>query len=284
MPGFRGVVPIALFLAGSSPGAAQPPRHQIIVDAVYASRLLWRGVPRVSNPVTQAAATAVLEVPAGHLSLGIWSAIEFHGPEESEFSIAGSDQRLAEIDYTLQYAARRGEVDLVGGISHYDLRNDVAIGTLGPSFSTTELYAAVSVREGLLRSLGFTPSVRAWFDVDKVGGGYAEFELTYEMPVVPIEKPLVGIHLSVRSGLSLGQSTADGATGYFDEDGFTHVETSALLTGRITPWLGVGFNWRLSFGLDPATQRGDPRSVATDRSSWGWIETWVTLRLPGRTW
>jgi hypothetical protein len=284
VPRLRSIVLIALFLADSTPGAAQPRGDQILLDAVYASRLLWRGVPRVSNPVSQAAGTVALEMLGGHVSAGFWALVEVHHPEPGEFSIAGSDLRLAEVDYTLQYAGRRGRFDLVAGVSHYGLRNNVPIGSLQPSFRTTELYAAASLREGLLRAIGVTPSIRAWLDVDEVDGTYAEFDLTYAMPAVPLEKPLGVIHLSVRTGLSLGQSTVNGSTGYFDEDGFTHIETSAVVTGQLLPWLGLGFNWRLSFGLDPATQRGDPRSSATNRSSWGWIETWVTVRLPGRSW
>ncbi len=274
---------MALVLAGITPGWAQPRRDQILLDAVYSSRLLWRGVPRVSNPVTEAAGTAAIEILGGHLSAGLWALAEFHSPEAGEFSIGGPDRRLVELDYTLQYARRRDRLDIVGGVSHYRLRNDVPIGTLQPSFRTTELYAGVSFREGLLRKIGFTPSMSAWLDIAAVDGAYAEFDLSYAMPVVPIEKPWV-IHLSVRTGLSLGQSTADGAPGYFDEDGFTHIETSAMVTGQIAPWLGVGFNWRRSFGLDPATRRATPTSSTPERSSWGWIETWITARIPGGSW
>ena len=275
---------LALFLASTTPGAAQLPRQQIILDGVYASRALWRGVPRVSSPVTQIAGTAALEIPNGHIAFGVWSLIELHGPEAGEYSIAGPDQGLGEVDYTIQYASRRGRFDLTAGASHYRMQNEAPIGTLPSDFSTTELYVSASLREGLLRSIGITPTLRAWYDVDEVDGTYAELDLSYAMPVVPFEKPLGVIHLSARTGLSLGQSTAEGARGYFDEDGFTHIETSALITGQVTPWLGLGFNWRVSFGLDPATRRGDPRTSNANRSSWGWIESWVSLRLPGRSW
>jgi len=279
-----GVVLIAIVLAGTTPGSAQPRRDQIILDGVFTSRLLWRGVPRVSNPVSQAAGTAAIEALGGHVSAGLWALVEFHTPETGEFSIGGPDRRLAELDYYVQYAGRQGRIDMVGGISHYRLRNDVPIGTLLPSFRTTELYVGVSLREGTLRSLGFTPGARVWLDIAEVDGAYAEFDLTYAMPLVPLEKPLGVIHLSVRTGLSLGQSTADGSPGYFDEDGFTHIETSATITGQFSPGLGLGFAWLRSFGLDPATRRGTPTSDASERSSWGWIETWITARIPGRAW
>ena len=228
------------------------------------------------------AGTLGVDVPGGHLSAGVWSLVELHSPEPGEYSIGGPERRIAEFDYSLQYAAHTRRFDLVGGFMRYQLQNDSAIGTLSREFGTTELYAAATLREGPLRRLGLTPAIRTWLDVNKVVGSYSEVELTYAMPAIPLEKPLGVFHLTARTGFNLGQSTENGEAGYFDEDGFTHIETLVTFTAPIGAWLGLGITFHRSFGLDDAAKRGDPLPNATHRGSWGWIETWLTARLPGR--
>lgn len=277
MPGFA--VGLLLALAGVPAASAQPP--QVLLDGLYGTRAMWRGTPRVTSPVSQLSGTIALPLPGGHVSASVWSLIELHAPDPGDYSIGGAERRVAEFDYTVQYALRTRCLDLMTGLTRYQLNNDSALGSLYREFGTTELFAGISFREGVLRRAGFTPSITTWLDVNKVRGAYTEFDLTWAMPLIPFEKPLGVVHLSVRTGLNLGQSTANGATGYFEEDGFTHIETLGTFTARLAPGLSLGFTWHRSFGLDPATQRGDPRSSATDRGSWGWIEAWLTARRPG---
>ncbi len=283
MPECRIAVLLCFFLDGPSSVSAQPRSNQIFLDAVYATRAMWRGTPRVSSPVMHLAGALGLDVPGGHLSAGVWTLVELQAPDSGDYTIGGPERRIAEFDYSLQYAARTRRVDLIGGFMRYQLLNDAPTEVLSREFSTTELYAAATFREGVLRRVGLTPTIRTWLDVNKVVGSYTEFELTYAMPVIPLEKPLGVIHLSARTGFSLGQSTENGSTGYFDEDGFTHIETLVTITGQVGAWVGLGLTFHRSFGLDGAAKRGDPRSAAMDRGSWGWIETWLTARLPGRT-
>ena len=283
MPGRRRIA-VTLFsmLAGSTSLSAQSGANQVFLDAQYASRGMWRGTPRVSSPVSQLSGTLAVEVPGGHLSGTVWTLIELHVPDPGDFSVGGDHRRIAEFDYSVQYAGRTGHLDLVGGFIRYQLQNDSAIGSLDREFSTTELYASAALREGPLRRAGLTPAVRTWLDVNKVQGMYTELELTWAMPLLPLERP-VGAHLGLRAGFSAGQSTEDGGPGYFDYDGFTHVEALATVTGRIGSWLGAGFTWHQSFGIDGATRRSSTLDPAAERGSWGWLDLWITARWPERS-
>jgi hypothetical protein len=283
MPGMRRIaVSLVFVIAGTTALGAQQRSDQVFLDAVYSSRAMWRGTPRVSRPVSQLSGTLALEVPGGHLSGTAWALVELHPPDAGDFSIGGDDRRIAEFDYSLQYAGRTTYFDLVGGLIRYQLENDSAMGTLYREFSTTELYASVALREGPLRNAGFTPAIRTWLDVNKVKGMYTELELMWAMPLLPLQRPL-GAHLGVRSGFSAGQSTGEGEPGYFDQDGFTHVEALATITGRIGSSLGAGFTWHQSFGIDAAARRSSSLDPAPERGSWGWLDLWLTVRWPGRT-
>lgn len=283
MPGMRRIAVALLFLiAGTNALGAQQRPDQVFLDAMYASRAMWRGTPRVSSPVSELSGTLALNAPGGHLSGTAWALVELHSPDPGDFSIGGETRRIAEFDYSLQYAGRTEFFDLVGGVMRYQLENDSAIGTLYREFSTTEFYASVALREGPLRKAGFTPAVRTWLDVNKVRGMYTELELTWAMPLLPLQRPL-SAYFVVRSGFSAGQSTEDGGPGYFDQDGFTHVEALATITGRIGSWLGAGFSWHQSFGIDGAARRSSTLDPAAERGSWGWLDLWITARLPGRT-
>lgn len=283
MPGGRRIVFFLSFLLGGSATLpAQSRSDQVFLDAVYASRAMWRGTPRVSSPVSQLAGSLVFEVPGGHLSGTAWTLVELQSPDAGDFSIGGPDRRIAEFDYSLQYTARTRHLDLVGGVIRYQLENDQPIGTLYREFSTTELYASVALREGPLRRAGITPAIRTWLDINKVKGLYGEMELTWAIPLLPLQRPL-GMHLGLRSGFNVGQSTEDGAPGYFDRNGFTHIEALATVSGHLSSWLGAGFTWHQSFGFDGAARRSDPRSPSAERGSWGWLDAWITARWPGRT-
>ena len=293
----RAIAVLALGLAGTVPMAvAQVLSPQLLTDLTLNRLYLWRGTPRVEGWTAYPALTLAAPVLGGSLSLGLWSAVELAFPEPHDFSITGSDWELAETDFSLQYAGRIGPIDATGGIIHYRLQNPsplgapgtpAAAGAPGPMFATTELYGGVTLREGPLRKIGLTPTVRFWQDVGAVDGLFADADVTVIVPLFPIDDPVGALYVTGRVAASLGQSVEDGATGYFEREGLAYTEMQITWTNTLLSrcrCLRLGASYHLLFGDDPATRIADPRSTAADRGHWGWLDVWVTWRLPERRW
>jgi len=251
--------------------------QQLVVEAALSSGSFWRGVPRVSESVLAPGATFALAAPGGHLSAGLRAVMELGGPDGGDFSAAGQ-YGVAELEYSLQYAARAGRWDLTLGGLHYRLRR-------AEPFRTTELHAAVSLRESALRrAANLTPTLRAWWDVDRVKGGFVEAELSYAMPLVPMEKPLGVIHLAVAPGWSVGQAVSAGQAGHYDRNGLAYVAARATVTGELWRRIGIGLHHERSFGADGATRRRSPGPGSVEQGSLAWTTLWLTYRLPPRVW
>ncbi len=259
-----------------APAATQTP-VQALVDVAYVTRALWRGAARVEYPVTELALTAAFAVPGGHVSVSGWGLVELHDPDPGQITIG---RHLAEVDYAAQYAGRLGPLDLTAGAMRYHLRNPVALGTLPRHFRTTELYGGISWREGPLRRAGLTPSVRLWWDIERVTGAFLESELTLAMPPAPLEQ--LTLHLGLVGGLSLHQSTEGGRIGYFDRDGVAYAGGHVTATIQVLEAVGLGVNYQIIAPVDEATKRRDPRDPArASGSPWRVVKLWITWRVPG---
>lgn len=259
--------------------SSSPPllSQQLLVDAALSSGSFWRGVPRVSEWVLSPGATFALAAPGGHVSAGVRAVVELGGPDGGDYSVAGQ-RNVAELEYSLQYGGRLGAWDVTLGGMHYRLRAP-------DPFRTTEVYAALSLRESALRRVAnLTPTLRAWYDVDRVRGAFVEADLTYAMPLVPMERPLGVVHLSLTPGWSIGQAREGGGDGYYDRNGLAYVAASVSVTGELWWRIGLGLSHHRSFGADGATRRRRPAPGSAERGSMGWTEVWLTYRLPQRIW
>jgi hypothetical protein len=269
---------------------------QLLTDVTVNRLYLWRGTPRTEGWAVYPALTLAAPALGGSLSLGVWSALELAFPEPHDFSITGSDWELAEADFSFQYAGRLGPLDATAGVIHYQLQNPSALGVRGtPSgarapgamFATTEFYGGISLREGPLRKVGLTPTVRVWQDVGPVSGAFADADLTVTLPLFPVEDPIGALSFTGRVAASLGQSVENGATGYFEREGVAYTELQ--ITGSNTliarcRCLRLGASYHFLFGHDPATRYADPRSTSPDRGHWAWLDVWLTWRIPERRW
>ena len=293
----RAVAVLALGLGGTASVWGQVTTSpQLLADLTLNRLYLWRGTPRIEGWTAYPALTLAAPAPGGSLSLGIWSAVELAFPEPNDFTITGGDWELAETDFSLQYAGRIGPIDATGGIIHYRLQNPsllgvpgtpAAAGAPGPMFSTTELYGGITLREGPLRKIGLTPTVKFWQDVGPVSGLFADADLTVIMPLFPIDDPVGALYFTGRVAASLGQSVEGGATGYFERDGIVYSELQITGTNTLLSrcrCLRLGASYHFLFGRDPATRFADPRSTAADRGHWAWLDVWLTWRIPERRW
>lgn len=274
---------LLLLGGGWSEGPAQARRSQVLLDALYSSHYQWRGVPRVEQASAQLAATGAIGLgQAEHLSLSIWSLLELSGPGTGDFSVTGDGWTFAELDFSIQYSTRSGGLDVTAGVMHYRLNNSEPLSTLPPDFNTTEVFGSVSLREGWLRGLGFTPTLRAWYDFHRIDGAFTELELAFAAPVLPVDDPVAGLQLAARMGASLGQKAEAGNPGYFTRDGTIYWEGVASATAGIS-WLRVIASYHRLVGIDPVAESADPLSNER-RSSWGWLEMALSVRFPGGVW
>ena len=119
-----------------------------------------------------------------------------------------------------------------------------------------------------------------YWDVDRVGGAYAEVAATLEIPVwAGLVVPVGSMFLEGRSGIALGQERrvddAEPSEYIFEDRGITHLDVSlrtTLLpvpTGPFMASLTLDAHWVR--GLDPETKRLGVRvDGPRDRTRWWW--------------
>ena len=183
-------------------------------DATFATRYLWRGIPRATGPVFQPDARAEVRVGQGELSAGAWANFELFDATPDRFSDRGAaGSGLSEVDSWLQYADRIGRVLLTGGVIAYSFPCEADGGAIRLR-SRLEWFA-----QAQLRGWHVAPRISVWADLAKVKGVYAETSLTVPVRAVARAGRGAGVHargeLSMiggrsqpRRGVSLGEESA----------------------------------------------------------------------------
>ncbi len=195
-------------------------------DLTAANRYVWRGVTRSQGWVVQPSAFLATGGVRDSLRAGAWMNFDLKGRRADQLSDRGPGRAgLTETNVWVQYQRDWESVSLAAGGIGYRFRDDGPLARRNRSWNTTELYASVQAR-------GWRPSLRldAWWDFDRVQGGY--FEASTGVPVLGnIEgKPFWAVYLRALAGYSAGQErNRGGATemAYFASPGLTHVLLSA---------------------------------------------------------
>lgn len=236
-------------------------------DVGLNSNYNWRGLSLTNKPVVQ---------PDVWLSVygftgGVWVNFEptkYDGTNDLS-ETGGVRSGIAEIDYWLEYARSFTGVDAkVGWVAYTYNKNNAAIDN---SFNTSELYGQVS-----LSGLPITPTLAAWYDIDKVKGLYVQGQVVYGVQA----SPAVTINLGVLAGLSAGQevntspSSTDNAN--FAESGLTHVDLSASTSLAAGP-VSIAPSVHFQISRDPFTKinGADPGNVDKGSKIWfGVLVSW----------
>jgi hypothetical protein len=232
-------------LALLSLGAVMPAAAQdatIGIDAGLNSNYNWRGLSLANKPVLQ---------PDVWLSVygftgGVWASMELMKCDGTndicETGAGGTGTRtgIAEIDYWLEYGRSfAGASAKVGWVAYTYNKNNLY---LNNAANTSEIYGQVS-----LSNLPITPTLAAWYDIDKIKGLYVQGSVVYGVKA----SPAVTINLGALAGLSAGQevntdpSSTESAN--FAKSGLTHVDLSAstsLTAGPVS--IAPSFHFQIS--------------------------------------
>lgn len=267
-----GFVRLLLLVALSPPLLAQEaaPRFAMGADVVFATRDVWRGLPRTGSWVAQPSLHAALATSSAMFTAGAWLTAELRDPPP------GAGKRVGAAEYWAQ-------VELVDVMQRFDVTGGVVrYGYRSLHFdNTTELYAALRLirRRGNAPLRHPSPLIRAYYDVGRVRGAYVEMTLEHPVPVLPLISPvnLSSLLLSATTGASFGQDE------YFERSGITHTDLAASMSRsfrdkRVPVWMNFGVHYRL--GFDPATRR----APAQRSLWWGELSLSVATRHLGEAW
>ena len=245
-------------------------------DVVFATRDVWRGLPRTASWAAQPSLHAALATSSAMFTAGAWLTAELRDPRPGAPSLAGAGKRIGAVEYWAQaeLVDIKQRLDVTGGVVHYAYRGR-------PLDNTTELYAALRLirRRGNAPLRHPSPLIRAYYDVGRVRGAYVELTLEHPVPLLPLISPvnLSSLLLSATTGASVGQDE------YFERSGVTHTELAASMSRSFRDkhfpvWMNLGVHYRL--GFDPATRR----ALAQRSLWWGELSLSVATRHLGEAW
>jgi hypothetical protein len=263
-------VAVAMFASGSSA------RAQLVIgtDVTFATRSVWRGLTRVSDPVLQPSGYVALRVGSAFVTAGIWADYEFGNTEAGDHSLAGIGQAgFGAVEGWVEYAARQSIADWRVGYVHARFRNESRVGGIPAELSTGEIYAGLRSRH-----LPVIIAVTGWQDIDEVDGRYFELDVAYPLPTNPLGTVVGSIFVGGRAGFVHGQEQNDERSAspyYFDTGGFSHVDLYAEWGFDIpVSWLPLELFLSLhhEFAIDDATRRSGPAMTAAARDRFWWFE------------
>ncbi|MEP7326667.1 MAG: TorF family putative porin [Gemmatimonadota bacterium] len=225
------------------------------------SAYVWRGLSLTNRPVAEPDLWISMPVGAnGSITLGGWSNIELGKYDDPAKHIsqgggvAGPD--LTEFDPYLEYATTIGNASLSLGATGYIYPNHS--GATSES-NTTELYAQLGLGTVL------SPSISAYYDIDKVKGLYLEGSISHDLAV----SPSFTLTLGALAGLSAGQgcdvNSNDSCN--FADNGFTHADFSVATSfGAGALSISPVFHFQLSG--DDATKFNSPTKIDKSTKIW----------------
>lgn len=273
-PVSRAIVLIAAtalaLLANASSVALGQVQVYVGADATYSNRYVWRGATRTSHKVFQPAAFVSVAAGQSFITIGAWASVEPPRSDEAQLSDTGLDERgLGEFNYWIEYQRGFGRLDAGIGWTGYVFDNEASVGGRTSAFNTGEVYGRIR-----LRSRPLSPKLAVWYDVDKVDGAYLETSADLQIPLLPI----ASLYVTGLAGWSIGQDIngANPTTGYFAEDGLTHVDLSAWTSFVIGHGFSIASVLHVQFNQDASTKVTSADPDDSDRSSKVWFSLAVS--------
>ncbi len=145
---FAGVVSV---LFSASIGTAQS-RFDLAIDATYAERFVWRGMPLNEESVIQPSVT----ISKDGFGLNVWGNMDLTDWGE-EAGYGDESGRFTELDYSGYYETSVGPVNMGGGYATYTYPNQDELGLS----STTEAFLSLGL------DVPLSPTVTTYLDVDE---------------------------------------------------------------------------------------------------------------------
>jgi uncharacterized protein (TIGR02001 family) len=193
---------------------APTPEITAKLDIAYVTKYVWRGVPLNADPAVQPSVTFTHK---SGLSLNLWGSYD-------TTNVNGHKNKVTEIDSTLNYATKLQGKDVNVGIVNYAFPNTVAP-------TTSEVYGSWSFGGKL------SPTVQAFYDIDKAHGIYVQASAGYNYPL-PSLKQAPTLALSGKIGWGDSRHNRYNEAGA-DTDGFTDALIGAALPITATPRITV---------------------------------------------
>jgi hypothetical protein len=235
---------------------------------------LWRGINRTTNWVAQIVAAGSAAAGGGGLAAGVFENRELGESGAGQLTEVGLGQRgLGERDLWLEYRRAVGSQELFVGATRYTFHGDAALGGRSSTENTSELALGLNAR-----LTSFSPTLAAYWDVDRVKGWYLEGSGVVPLLAWPYQ-PQTNVLLDAALGLNFGEgpnTEHPEEIAYYSGNGFTHLAVGLSIdlphTRRLSSNLGV----RVTFGIDEAAKLG-----AEGRRRSAFATYWIggTLRL-----
>lgn len=251
-----GIAALGLTLASAAPAAAQA---EFGIEAGLFSSYVWRGLSYVNKPVLQPDISLSVPLGGASLTLGGWGNIELgsYDDPEDDLSIGGGTSfNLSEVDPYAELGFSAGKAELTLGGVAYVFPNDAGFTS---DINTVEVYGKIGL------GVPLSPTLAAYYDVDKIKGLYLEGSLSHDIPLGP-----KALTIGALAGWSLGQGPKDGEDANFADDGITHVDLSASIELGAGPFT-ITPSVHGVFGIDDATKVTSPTENDKGFKLWGGV-------------
>lgn len=254
---------LALALVTARPATAQVSYG---ADLGIYSAYVWRGLSLTNRPVVQP--DLWLSVPVGgsaSITVGGWSTIDIGKYDDPNDDISEGGGRagpdLTEFDWYGEFGTSIGNASLSLGVTGYVYPNDLP--GLTSSSNTIEIYGQLGLGTVL------SPSISAYYDVDKIKGLYLEGSISHDLALTPS----FTLTLGALAGLSAGQGcepTSGGnctVTSNFFDNGLTHVDLSAA-TSFTAGSFSISPVFHFQISQDEATKFNSPTKFDKGSKIW----------------
>ncbi len=249
------VGPWAALAALAFGAASSPLRAQVSagLDLDWNGTYVWHGLVRSPAEVLQGGVYARLGLGPASLAAGGWTNLQLRRGRPGDWTERDDDCWIVtETNGWAELGLAGEQLDLRLGAVHYDY-----CGTGAPAQRTTrddtqELYARLTASR-----LPLTPSLIAWWDVNRARGGFVEASLTAPLPLVPM---FANLDVITTAGASLGQErdpTDAAETFVAERRGLTYVDlgmAANVALGSASARLSL----HVQFNLDDAARRFGP--------------------------
>ena len=255
-----------------SPSALFAQDWALEADVELVRHYEWRGLQLDPGRNVQHAVYGSLAWRDLMLTAGVWSLTDL----SSETAVGVPERWAFETSPWIEasYGGNSGQV--VAGLARYAFRSP-APGAIPRRGNTWEIYAGA---RGAMPGAPLLGEATVYWDVDRIGGAYAEVAAILQIPVwAGLVVPIGSMFLEGRSGFALGQERqvddTEPSDYNFAERGITHLDISlrtTLLPVPVSPFsasLTIDAHWVR--GLDPETKlTGVQVAGPRDRTRWWW--------------
>jgi len=259
---FVTVPAIVLALVTARPAAAQVSYG---ADLGVYSAYVWRGLSLTNRPVLQP--DLWLSVPVGgsaSITVGGWSSIDIGKYDDPNDDIseggghAGPD--LTEFDWYGELGTTVGSASLTLGVTGYVYPNDFG---LTSTSNTIEIYGQIGLSNVL------SPSLSAYYDVDKIKGLYLEGSISHDIAISPSFTLTLGALAAFNAGMGCEADTGGNCTvlSNFFDSGFTHADFS-VATSFSAGSLSFAPVFHFQVSSDEFTKFNSPTKVDESTKIW----------------